>query len=89
MEAEQPLGQPHAAGGPFVQVDRGVAGVRRADLVDAAEVVGIAHQIERGDVVQRVGHRGEGALETVVAPHLRLLRPFGPRNDGRPAPRDD
>src|SRR5207245_3949544 len=66
VEAEQPLGQAHAAWRAFVQVDRGAAGVRRADLVDAAQVVRVAHQVEWGDVMERMGEGGEGALEAVT-----------------------
>src|SRR2546422_3608133 len=66
VQAEQPLGQAHAARRAFVQVDRGAAGVRRADLVDAAQVVRVAHQVEWGDVMELVGEGGEGALEAVT-----------------------
>src|SRR2546427_13032121 len=66
VQAEQPLGQAHPAWRTFVQVDRGAAGVRRADLVDAAQVVRVAHQVQWSDVMERMGEGGEGALEAVM-----------------------
>ena len=60
---EEPLGEPDAGRHALVEEDGRQAGERRLDLGDDADVVRIAHQVERGDGTEQAGQPDEAAFD--------------------------
>ena len=82
MPLPEALGEAHAAGHGFVEVDGGCPVVRRADLGDQAQVARVHHEKDARDGLQRPTGARQRDVELRPAPADRRLlgrQPVGRR----------